>query len=283
DDNDLLVDMYGGVFKRHISGGVERFSYQGPFLRTKEQLASWDHVKPREVKIGWHEQVYKETLEAVDKHAICPVFKACDGIYSILEEAIGVENMATLLHDNPETVDFHLQKIYDVVNSDVNALLEARVAFILVADEITVGSRPRITPDLVFKHLRPLYKQLVDKIHSAGGKAFFRTTGHVLNVMDTLVAAGFDAIHITDPEPPYLEEFIVTWGQEVCAIGNFDVVSMLSQSTPVQVEKRAREIVSSCKRQDIRYIFGTNDILPGSAKLENVQAMITAVKQHGML
>nr|MDO8084042.1 uroporphyrinogen decarboxylase family protein [Candidatus Sigynarchaeum springense] len=281
--SDLRVDMYGRVFKRGISGNMQYFMYQGPYLRTEEQLARWDHVIPREIEAGWQERVYKETIEAVDKHAICPVFKACDGLYSILEEAIGVVNMAMLLHDNPEAIDTHLERIYRVVASDVNALLEARIAFICINDDITVGNRPSITPDLVFKHLRPLYKQLVDKIHAAGGKAFFRTTGDVLNVTDTIVAAGFDAIHITNPDPAYLEEFLVTWGDKACAVGNFDVMSMLSHGTPVQVQKRAREIVSNCERNFPRYIFGTNDVLPGSTKLENVRAMIIAVRQHGKL
>ncbi len=275
--DDLRVDMYGRVFKRRVSGNVEYLTYQGPFLRTRDLLARWDHVTPREVEAGWHERTYKEALEAVGKHAICPVFRACDGLYSVLEEAIGVENMAILLHDNPEAIDSHLENIYRVVASDVDALLEARIAFVLISDDITVESRPRITPDLVYKHLRPLYKRLVDKIHAAGGKALFRTTGDVLNVADTLVAAGFDAVHVTNPDPTYLEEFLISWGDKACAVGNFDVVSMLSQGSPVQVQKRARALVGSSRSHSSRYIFGTNDILLGTAKLENVQAMIAAI------
>ncbi|MBN2152811.1 MAG: hypothetical protein JW839_15275 [Candidatus Lokiarchaeota archaeon] len=279
EDGGLRVDMYGRVFKRRISGDGEHLVYQGPYLRAKDALASWDRVKPREVEAGWHDRAYKDAVEAVDKHAICPVFRACDGLYSTLEEAIGVENMASLLHDDPGAVDAHLERIYRVVASDVDALLEARIAFVLVSDGISVENRPRITPDLVFTHLRPLYKKLVDRIHAAGGKAFFRSAGDVLNVMDTLVAAGFDAIHVTNPDPTYLEEFLVSWGDKACAMGNFDVVSMLSQGTPVQVQKRARELVSISKSHGSRYIFGTNAILDGTAKLENVQAMIRSVKR----
>jgi uroporphyrinogen-III decarboxylase len=280
EDDSLRVDMYGRVFKRRLSGDVEYLTYQGPFLRTKDQLARWDHVAPLKVETGWHERVYKETLDAVEKHAICPAFRACDGLYSVLEEAIGVENMATLLHDDPDTIDSYLERIYRAVDSDVEALLEARIAFIFVSDSITVGNRPRITPDLVYKHLLPLYKRLVDKIHAAGGKAFFRTTGDVLNVTDTLIAAGFDVVHVTNPDPTYLEEFIVSLGTKICAMGNLDVVTMLSQSTPVQVQKCTKELLDVVKGNG-RYIFGTNDVLANAAKLENVEAMVAAVKQHG--
>ncbi len=283
EDDSLRVDMYGRVFKSSFFGNVEYLTYQGPFLRTKDQLARWDHVAPLDVEAGWKERIHKETLEAVEKHAICPAFRACDGLYSVLEEAIGVENMATLLHDNPEAIDAHLERIYQVVASDVEALLDARIAFIFINDAITVESRPRITPDLVYKHLRPLYKRLVDEIHVAGGKAFFRTRGDVLNVTDTLVAAGFDAVHVTNPDPTYIEEFLISWGDKACAVGNFDAVSMLSQSTPVQVQKRAKELVDGCKRHGRRFIFGTNDILQATTRVENVQAMVTAARQHGKI
>ncbi|NMC07949.1 MAG: hypothetical protein GYA24_22270 [Candidatus Lokiarchaeota archaeon] len=283
DDSSLRVDMYGRVFKRRVSGNVEHVTYQGPFLRTMDQIEKWDHVVPIDVEPGWHELVYNETLDAVDKHAICPTFKACDGFYSILEGAIGVENMAILLHDHPGIIDDLLERIYRVVAADVDALIKARIAFIFITDGITIDSRPCITPDLVYKHLRPLYKKLVGKIHAAGGKALFRTRGDVLDVMDTLVAAGFDAVHVATPDPALIDEFLVTWGDKACAIGNFDVMSMLSQGTPVHVQKRAKEMVSSARQHGQRYIFGTNDVLPGSAKLENIEAMIGAVKQHGML
>ena len=106
-------------------------------------------------------------------------------------------------------------------------------------------------------------------------------TSSPIRSVGELLAAGFDAVHVSTPDPTYIDEFLMSWGEKVCAVGNFDVASMLSQGTPVQVQKRAKELVSSCKLHGQRYIFGTNDVLPGSAKLENVQAMISAVKQHG--
>nr|MDO8111896.1 uroporphyrinogen decarboxylase family protein [Candidatus Sigynarchaeota archaeon] len=281
DDEFMAVDMFGRVFKRHVSGNVEYLDYQGPYLRTEDAIKQWNHLIPQQIDPDWYDRVYKETLACVDTHAICPLFKACDGIYSILEQAIGIENMAFMLHDKPEMIDFLLDKIYKIVINDVKGLLDAKVAFILICDDITIENHPSITPDLVEKHLLPLYTKLVDRVHTSGGKAFFRTTGDVLNVIGTLVKAGFDAVHVTNPEPSYLEEAKMFWGDRICIIGNLDVMSVLSLSTPIQVKRKVKELLDIAKGSG-RYIFGTNDVLINSAKLGNVEAMIAAAKQHGM-
>jgi hypothetical protein len=281
EDASLQVDMHGRVFRRKKAGNVDYLTYQGPFLRTEDQVRRWKHVVPGEIEPGWYDRVYKETLEAVDNHAICPVFKACDGLYSTIEEGIGIENMAVMLHDRPALIDAQLENAFKVVESDVKALLEARIALIVIRDNITVENKPRITPDLVQQHLFPIYKKLVDMIHEKGGKVFFKTSGDVLSVAQTLIAARFDAVHIMNPEPTYLEEFCMTWGDKTCAIGNLDVSSMLSQGMSLQVQKRAKELVDIAKGNG-RYIFGTNDLLLNTTKLDNVEAMIRVVQQKGI-
>ena len=279
-DTDLILDKYGRIFSKRNYSGINFLIYQGPYLITEDKIKDWDHIRIDTIQNGWEESIYDEIINCIDKHEMCPVFKVCDGLYSKLEEGVGIENTALLLHDYPDFVDLHLEKIHKICYHDAKTLLNAGAAFLMIEDDITIQNRPIITPDLVQEYLLKYYKKIVELIHDKGGIAFFKTKGDVLNVIDTILDAGFDVIHITQPDQTYLEELKVFYGDKITVMGNLDVLSMLSYGTPVQVRKNVYELMNFAKSGG-KYIFGTNGDLPSSTSLANLVEMVSSAKRYG--
>ncbi|MFX0099535.1 MAG: uroporphyrinogen decarboxylase family protein, partial [Candidatus Hodarchaeota archaeon] len=279
-DESLIIDLFGRIFKVNVVKNIEYHIYQGPYLTSEQKIKEWDYIEPQQIEPDWFDRIYDEAINCVEKHQICPIFTGCDGLYSVLEGAIGVENMAYMLHDYPEFIEFQLEKVFKVIYSDVKGILDAGGAFILIKDDIAPAHRPIITPDQVEDHLLKYYKKLVSLIHEKGGKAFFRTTGDVIGVLDTIIKAGFEVIHLTNPEVSYMDEMKTFWGEQICIMGNVDVISILSYGTQVQVRKNVNELMGIAKEGG-NFIFGTNNSLPGTVKMQNLEEMIAIAKIEG--
>ncbi|MHA1683440.1 MAG: uroporphyrinogen decarboxylase family protein [Promethearchaeota archaeon] len=279
-NDDHFVDIFGRIFQDHVLRDASYRVYKGPYLQTEEMIQSWEFAVPQVIDPVWFDRVYEEIINAIENHGICPIFTGCDGLYNVLETSIGVKNTAYMLHDYPEFLDMHLEKIFKVWMGDVRGILEAGGAFIMISDNITVKNRPTITPDLVKKHLLPYYRKFVDVIHSKGGRAFFRTRGDIISVIETVLEAGFDAIHVTTPEISYLEELTTFWGEDITLMGNIDTISLLSFGTPAQVRKTVRDTMQFAKTNE-KFILGTNGELENSVRYKNVEAMVKTAKTYG--
>lgn len=281
DDDSLFLDIFGRVFRRRIIREVELHVYQGPHLTTEEKMLKWDHAIPLQIEPDWFERVYSEIIDCIENHHICPIFNGCDGLYSVLEGSIGVRNTAYLFHDYPEFLSMHLEKIFKVWAMDIKGILDAGGAFIMVSDDIGERSRPTITPNLVEQYLLPYYEKFVKLIHSKGGIAFFRTNGDVLGIIDVIIKAGFDAVHVTSTEISYLEEAKLFWGDEICLMGNVDCMSVLSFSNPSQVKNNVAKIIEFAKA-GAKFMLGTASDLGGSVRLENVTMLVKTAKNLGV-
>ncbi|MHA1699632.1 MAG: uroporphyrinogen decarboxylase family protein, partial [Promethearchaeota archaeon] len=236
DDNKFL-DIYGRIYKKIFISGNEYLVYQGPYLGSEDRIQNWPHIIPQQIEPGWSDRIYEQILDCVDNHHICPIFEGCNGFYSILENSIGIELAAELFHDYPELINLQLEKIFETIRSDIKGILDAGGAFVMIKDNISVGTRPSITPDLVEKHLLDFYRRFVSLIHEKGGKAFFETGGNATNIIDIIIKAGFDAINVKNQDLNILRDIKTFWGANICVMGNFSIEKLKQDTTPTQIKK----------------------------------------------
>ncbi|MHA1848894.1 MAG: uroporphyrinogen decarboxylase family protein [Promethearchaeota archaeon] len=277
DLDNAYLDEFGRIIRKEFIQGVEYHVYQGPYLINDERISEWEFMKPRKIPQGWPKKTYKEILNAVENHDICPIFTIKDGLYKSLEEGIGLRNTAYFFHDFPEFLDLHLDKIYSVLINDVNVLLDAGAAFIMIEDAITMQNRPTITPDLVDAYLLKYYKKITTRIHERGGKAFFKSIGDISSVIESICNANFDAVHVTYHGPDYLEKISKICGEDICLMGNFDTTFFMRDIASLKIRKEVQETLL-VGEESYKYIFGTNGPITNTTNLSNIKEMIQTVK-----
>jgi uroporphyrinogen decarboxylase len=89
---------------------------------------------------------------------------------------------------------------------------------------------------------------------------------------------GFDAINIG--EGVEIGQVKREIGGRVCLMGNLDTINDLQPRSPEEVEQVVREILEAAKPGG-GYIFCTGEGVPDNTPVENVLAMMRAIKKYG--
>ena len=70
-----------------------------------------------------------------------------------------------------------------------------------------------------------------------------------------------------------LPESTILWG-------NIDQIEFLRKSSPVEVERRVREVIETVKPRG-NFILGTSDYLETNTPYDNIQALVDAGREYG--
>ena len=140
------------------------------------------------------------------------------------------------------------------------------------SDDLAYRTGFLVSPDIYRQHLFPWLKVIGDLCHRAGRPYIFHSDGVLWDVMEELVACGFDALQPIEPNAMDIREVKRRYGDSLCLIGNIDV-DVLSRSKPEIVRQQVRALL-----HDIApgggYCLGSGNTVPSYVRLENYCALI---------
>lgn len=177
----------------------------------------------------------------------------------------------------PELIHQTLAPIQELKDREV-ATFNASAAEVLIYD-VCWASTSLLNPKLVREFVIPAARRAVEMTAPGKWIGFF-TSGRIRDVLPDLVECGpsfiqhFDCLGDCD-----LAEVKRTFGDRICIEGNLNPV-ILAHGT---VEEAQREALR-CLREAAEgggYIMSTSDELPSDAKMENLQAVVQTVAEHG--
>jgi hypothetical protein len=141
---------------------------------------------------------------------------------------------------------------------------------------------PLMDPEVVRKFHMPRYKKMNDWIHAnTNWKTLKHSCGGIFPVLPVLIEAGFDAINpvqcsAAGMDPQNLKNTygkdIVFWG------GGVDTQKILPFGTPEEVRAQVLQRLEIFSK-DGGYVFNTIHNIQAGTPIENIAAMIAAVKE----
>ncbi len=186
----------------------------------------------------------------------------------------GMENvlMDFLLH--PEELKALSRAILEHHKKAVRGLAAAGVDGIFVSDDLGAQSALMMSPDVFRTFLKPLYRELIEEIHSCGMHFWLHTCGNVTQIVDDFIEIGLDVIHPIQAGTMDLEEVSAAYGGRITFFAGFDVQHLLPEGTPQQVRQGVRDLVRIFGRPEGGLMLAAgNGILPGTP-LENIRAFL---------
>ena len=188
---------------------------------------------------------------AVAENGVRPGFSLADyftkggwcNIFEVLIAARRFEDvLVDLAADAPE-----IHRLADMILqhrlATADCLMAAGYDAIQVADDFGTQNGLLISPALWRRFFQPRYRQLVDRIHAAGKKAFYHTCGQCWDLLEPLAETGFDAVW---PQLPlYDYEALARKSRELhMAIAlHPDRGHLMTSGTPQQVRDEVHRIV----------------------------------------
>ncbi|PKL14605.1 MAG: hypothetical protein CVV52_01080 [Spirochaetae bacterium HGW-Spirochaetae-8] len=153
------------------------------------------------------------------------------GISSTLM-SMGYDVFSYMLYDDREFIQSVLGMYLDFNKRFIHNLEEIGFDFLWSFDDIAFGTAPFFSPqvwdEVFFKPVKAITTEF-------GIPWIYHSDGNILPLLDRMLPLGMSGIHPLEPGSMDLDYLKRTYGKRICLIGNLDINSTLSSSSPSEV------------------------------------------------
>lgn len=203
------------------------------------------------------------------------------GVYNQATRLRGMEQLMMDPYLDPDTYHVFMSKITDLAVDCATELALANGDALGVHGNI--ANAGLIGAKFFRQFILPYEKKVVEAIHAAGSFTVYHNCGKAEALLPCYTELGLTAWE-TVAEPPQgdndLERAKKMVGDKLTLIGNIDQVQFLKTASAQEVKEQTEQRVAIGKPGG-RYIFAGSDFLETDTPLENVAAMVEAVKAVG--
>src|ERR1035438_918825 len=157
----------------------------------------------------------------------------------------GWEEMFVDMAERPEWLHFLCRKFTDFYLEDytrAGEITDGRIDLYLVISDLGSQHGPLISLAMFRRFVAPYVKEMIERIHSLGGRAMFHSCGMVRPFIPDLIELGVDVLDPIQPTGPEMqpEGLKRDFGDRLSFHGGMDMQNLLPHATPAQVEAEAR-------------------------------------------
>jgi len=159
----------------------------------------------------------------------------------------------------------------------IEKLQTTGIDFILANCDMAFNSGPLISPDILRDVFLPKMKIVADVIQLPW---VFHSDGDLNRVLDDLVTLGMDGLNPLQPPMMDLAGMKQRYGRRLCLWGNIDLNYTLTMGTPAEVDAEVKQRIHEAAPGGGYICASANSITP-YCQIENVRAMLAAIKRYG--
>jgi uroporphyrinogen decarboxylase len=192
----------------------------------------------------------------------------------------GMENLLCDMLVDLDFVEALYDRIYEFETARAVRCAQADADCITVIGDIAMEDRLLFSPDLFRKLDVPRMSELICRTREVKPDVlmFYHSDGDISDVMDDLIAVGFDIINPIQPECMDPCEVKRRWGDRVTLWGTISVRTTLPRGTPASVRAEVQDRIRRCGYNGGLVVGPTNDIMYDTP-VENVVAMYEAARE----
>lgn len=202
-------------------------------------------------------------------------------IFTLSWLLMGYENFCVNLRINPELVESVVSKVAEIQYDTMCQVIDIpNVEAIWAVDDLAFGTGMIISPEDIRRLIFPWYKKFAQKCREKNKLLFFHSDGLLWDIIDDLIAIGFDAIHPIDPTCMDIEKVKRTVGDKICIFGNIPN-DLLMEGTPDQVAELTKKRIAALAPGG-GYCVASGNSIPEWTNLENYKAMLETTIKYGV-
>ncbi|MHA1311273.1 MAG: uroporphyrinogen decarboxylase family protein [Candidatus Helarchaeota archaeon] len=161
----------------------------------------------------------------------------------------------------------------------IDRFSEIGAKIIGLLDDLVYDEGPFVNPKYYRKFLFPHYKKVIDHAHRRGMRIFLHTDGKLDSIIHDLISLGFDGLQSIQADVNNFREIKEKFGDKICLIGGISS-KRLEQANANKIYSETKYKVSIGKVNG-GYIAGSDNMIHDGVKIENLFAMLKAVKKYG--
>jgi uroporphyrinogen decarboxylase len=202
-------------------------------------------------------------------------------IFSCVWWLMGLEGMSLALADEPELVPRVFRKVGEIQLRVFERMLRYDcVGTFWHADDIAFATQLLISPRILREHLFPWYAEMNRMAHARGRLTVYHSDGALQEVLDDIVACGFDGLNPIEPKAMDIHEVKAAYGSRLAILGNIDLGYTLTRGTPDEVREEVRQRIRALAPGG-GYAVASSNSIPEYVPLANFNALRQATFDFG--
>jgi uroporphyrinogen decarboxylase len=216
-----------------VTGGATAYTDRAGF-----EAFPWP--RPRDVDYGDLEAAVRLVPEGMG------VVGRVSGVLENTMFTLGFEGLAFLLADEPELVRDTVDTVGALLLEVVEALAGMDgVGAIFFGEDMGFRTATMVSPAALRQLIFPWHRRIVAAAHAAGKPILLHSCGNLREIMDDILATGWDARHSFEDAIQPITEAKALYGDRIAVLGGIDM-DLLARGTREAVRARVREIVARC-------------------------------------
>ena len=201
------------------------------------------------------------------------VISTFSGVLENVMWLLGYEPFSLMLYEDPAFV----KEMFDAIGSRIVAYFERCVEYgvvgaICMGDDMGFNTQTLVGPDALREFMFPWHASIVETAHRKGKPAILHSCGNLSEVMDDIIACGWDAKHSYEDSITPAWEAKERWGDRIAVLGGFDM-DRLCRATPDEVRSHTRLLMERCAPGG-GWALGTGNSVADYVPMENFLTML---------
>ena len=194
---------------------------------------------------------------------------------------MGLESFCMALAQGEPLVRRVIERVGTIQTRVVENLLQFDcVGAIRMPDDLAHTGGTIVNPKFLREFIFPWHQEIGEMVHAKGLPYLFHSDGRLYEVIDDIIACGYNALHPCEPASMDILELKRKYGGRLCLMGNINLDSTLCLGTPddvaEEVKLRLRTVAPGGG-----YCCGSSNSIPEYVPFENYVAMIETIQKHG--
>ncbi|NQT15962.1 MAG: hypothetical protein HQ582_24620 [Planctomycetes bacterium] len=161
-----------------------------------------------------------------------------------------------------------------------NALDFDCVGAIAMPDDMAYTHSLMVAPSILREHVFPWHKRIGDRVRAKGLPYLFHSDGRYVDVIDDLIACGYNALHPCEPSSMDIVDLKQRYGGRLCLCGNINLDSTLTRGTPDDVREEVRLRIRTVAPGG-GFCCGSSNSVTDYVPYDNFLAMREAIRKYG--
>jgi uroporphyrinogen decarboxylase len=283
------IPVRGFMGCEYETGNAERYTdeFGTTFQRTR---ASWPVNAPvlhiiqdaGDIKTYRFPDIGKDRVDDVKKavelaNGEIAVFAGIQGPLRSAWFLMGFENICYTLADDPECLADLFQKSVDFFEKILEQLAGTGIDGIVISEDMGFSTSAFFSAEIFRKYLFPYQKKLMEAVKKHGMPAILHSDGNLNQIIDDLIAMGYDAYHPFERKAE-MDIFAIRGKYpDTVLFGNIDSKSTLVEGDMDVIRRDAMECMSKLGQKG-RYILSSDHSINDSIDPKTILALVEIVK-----
>ncbi|MHA1487039.1 MAG: uroporphyrinogen decarboxylase family protein [Promethearchaeota archaeon] len=277
-----MIDIFGKKHKVEDIDGNIYPDYYGGMIKDRKD---WDAFSKPDFKKIYSDakKFYKGVLRNCKdiKEEICfPVQNLLTSVFPPVWQGMGMNYFARALKSDPKLIKERFDFTTEYALTVFKAYADCGAKIFIEGGDLAYRGGSMVHPKYYDKYLLPCYQEVSNAIHDRGGKYMLHTDGDITELLDFIIASGFDGLQCL--ELPYVDPILIKKkvGDKLCLSGNIDTRYILVKATKPEVEKAVLDAINAMGKGG-GYMLSPSNFHP-QISVDRLKWMLDAVNRFGV-